>query len=42
MKSLKTALLSTVLLAFASVTALGQATANPKFPANANGRVMAS
>jgi hypothetical protein len=41
MKSLKTTVFATVLLALASVMALGQATANPKFPANANGAVMA-
>jgi hypothetical protein len=42
MKSLKTAVVTTFLLAIAlSGAAFGQAIANPKFPANANGRVMA-
>jgi hypothetical protein len=41
MKSLKTAVVTTLLLALATVTAFGQATANPKFAANANGAVMA-
>jgi hypothetical protein len=45
MKSLKTAVVSTVLLAITLTLApfgLGQATANPKFAANAAGRVMAA
>jgi hypothetical protein len=41
MKSLKTTVFATLLLVLASGLALGQATANPKFPANANGAVMA-
>jgi hypothetical protein len=40
MKSLKTAVVSTLLLVLAAGLAFGQATANPKFPANANGGVI--
>ena len=41
MKSLKIAVVAPLILALASALSFGQATANPQFPANANGAVMA-